>query len=164
MSSIFKVKKKFDLRTLIISVLIPLIIGFLIAFLTPDQGAIYGSLNLPSFAPPGYVFAPVWTILYILMGISAYRILMVGKTGINVKLQIYVYALQLALNFLWSFLFFTWQLRGLALIEIIFLLVFVLLTMALFNNRDKLSAKLLIPYLLWIIYASVLNFSVWNLN
>ena len=164
MSSLIVVNKKKNVKALVISILIPLLLGFIAAQLTSGTSEIYKSLERPSFAPPGIVFPIAWTILYILMGIAYYRIWMVGQEGYNIRLQKFFYFAQLFLNFIWTPIFFYFEMRGLALLDIILLFLVVLITIALFNNRDKMSAKLLIPYLLWIIFAMVLNYSVWSLN
>lgn len=164
MANLFTVNKKKNYKALIISILIPLILGFISAQITRGTSEIYNSLTLPSFAPPTITFPIVWSIMYILMGIAFYRVWMVGAEGFNIRLQKFFYGLQLFLNFIWTPIFFYFGMRGLALIEMIVLFLVVLMTTALFNNRDKLSAKLMIPYILWIMFAMVLNFSVWSLN
>lgn len=164
MQNLIVVNKKKNVKALLISIIIPLLLGFIAAQLSRGTSEIYTSLTLPSFAPPALVFPVAWSILYILMGISFYRIWMIGQEGYNIRLQKFFYATQLFLNFIWTPIFFYFEMRGLALLDIILLFVVVLMTIALFNNRDKLSAKLLLPYLLWIIFAMVLNYSVWSLN
>ncbi len=158
------VDKKRDIKALIVAILIPLVAGFIVSKAVPGMKEMYLSFELPSFAPPGWLFAPVWAVLYMLMGLAYYRISMVGKVGFNIRLQKFFYFFQLVLNLLWTPLFFYFGMKGLALIEIVLLDVVLLITIALFNNRDKLSARLLIPYLLWVLYATALNFSIWLNN
>ena len=149
---------------LLICLLIPLIIGAISGFATMESiGGWYSTLNKPSFNPPNYLFAPVWTALYILMGISSYLIVrdhpqqMKGTAGS-------VYFVQLALNFAWSFLFFSFHQVGFALIDII-VLWFCILTMILaFYRINKTAGLLQIPYLLWVSFATVLNASIYSLN
>ena len=164
MSNLITVNKKKNIKALVISIIIPLLVGFAAAQISSGTFQIYTTLTLPSFAPPAFLFPVVWSVLYIMMGISFYRIWMIGAEGYNIRLQKFFYFLQLFLNFLWTPIFFYFQLRGWALVDIILLFISLLMTIALFNNRDKLSAKLLLPYLLWVMFAAVLNFSVWNLN
>nr|WP_026895941.1 TspO/MBR family protein [Clostridiisalibacter paucivorans] len=148
----------------IISILIPLSIGFLSSILTKNSFDYYQTLIKPFFSPPGWIFAPVWTILYILMGIASYRIAKSDNSTILIKNALFFYVLQLILNFLWPILFFRFNLTFIAFIEIIILLVFIIITTLKFYNLDKFSAYLMIPYILWVSFASLLNFSIWFLN
>lgn len=121
-------------------------------------------LNKPTWNPPGYLFAPVWTVLYLLMGISLWLILRataVQKQKINALI---LFSVQLFLNFLWSILFFRFQLIVVAFADIILLDFLVIATMLSFYNIKKLAAWLLLPYLLWIVFASNLNYTIWVLN
>lgn len=117
----------------------------------------YATLVKPSFNPPSWLFGPVWTVLYTLMGISLY---LVWKNKSAVKLFI----LQLVANGLWSIIFFGMKNIQLALIEIIVLLILVLATIKKFYKINKIAAYLLIPYLLWGGFASLLTYSLWVLN
>ena len=117
----------------------------------------YAALTKPSFNPPSWVFGPVWTILYTLMGISLY---LVWKNKSAVKLFVW----QLIANSLWSIIFFGMKNIQLALIEIIILLVLVLATIIKFYNINKVAAYLLIPYFLWGSFATLLTYSIWILN
>lgn len=164
MGNIFRVKGKVNYGALIISVIIPLAIGFISSFLVGDSYEIFQELNKPSYTPPGWVFAPVWTILYTLMGIASYRIWMYGTENRGVRGALFTYGVQLILNFLWTIIFFGLQLRGLALIEIIILLIFIIITTIRFYRIDKTAGYLLIPYILWVSFAAILNFSIWRLN
>jgi tryptophan-rich sensory protein len=124
----------------------------------------YAALNKPVFSPPNYLFAPVWTILYILMGISLY---LVWKKGIKTKKSreaIYTFGVQLFLNAIWSPVFFGYKNIFLALIVIVLMLVFIIKTIVLFAKIDKKAAYLLYPYAAWVSFATILNFSVWILN
>ena len=122
----------------------------------------YGDINMPSFAPPGWLFPIMWSILYILMGISVYIIK--EKNDYNVIEALKKYRLQLIVNLLWSFLFFTFKLYLLSFIWIIFLIVLVVMMILKFKETSKLSAYLQIPYLLWIVFAAILNLSIYILN
>lgn len=123
-------------------------------------GEWYAGLEKPPWNPPGWVFGPVWTLLYILMGIAAW---MVWK-GQGFSIPIYIFLFQLALNALWSYLFFGINRPDLAFIEIAVLWVFILFTMVLFWKVRTAAGVLFIPYLLWVSFASVLNFTLWKLN
>ena len=120
----------------------------------------YPTLIKPSFNPPSWVFAPVWTSLYIMMAFAAWRIWL--KQGFGKPL--YMWSAQLALNCLWSFLFFALQSPGWAMLDIIPLLALILVTIRLFWPIDRLAGLLLMPYAAWVSFASLLNFSIWWLN
>jgi len=117
----------------------------------------YVTLNKPFFSPPNWVFGPVWTILYILMGYSLYLVWKKKKVPS-------VFWLQLILNASWSIIFFGMKNPGLALIDIALLWVAIVLTIKSFYKISKSAAYLLIPYLLWVSFASILNISIWLLN
>ena len=123
----------------------------------------YSSLNKPSFNPPNYLFGPVWTFLYILMGISLYMILQTPKTEIR-NAALLIFAIQLALNFSWSFLFFYFKAPLFAFIEIIIMWISILVMIFTFYRISPVSAYLQVPYLLWVSFASVLNGAIWYLN
>lgn len=123
----------------------------------------YAGLNKPSFNPPNWIFGPMWTTLYVLMGISFYLIWRLPVSVIRKK-AIRVFVIQFALNFCWSIIFFSLHEIGWAFIEIIAMWVFILLTIIQFRKLSTLAAILLIPYLLWVSFASILNGSIWQLN
>ena len=125
----------------------------------------YLTLNRPSWTPPGWVFGPVWTVLYIMMGVAAWRIWRVGGGFIGTAgTALMVFFVQLALNFIWSFAFFAAQSTLLGLITIAVLWLAVALTIRAFRPLDRLGAWLLAPYLLWVSFAAALNFAFWILN
>lgn len=148
-------------KKLVIGLSIPIFIGGLSGLFTRNAKEVFESLVKPSFAPPPSLFGPVWTILYLLMGISLYRIL---KSEDNIKMALVLFAIQLFLNFTWSPIFFVLNMRLLAFIVILILLFFILLTAFSFYNIDKLAGILFIPYILWVSYATILNFSLYYLN
>ena len=158
-----KIKLNQNIKTLIIAIIIPLLVGF-ISFLLTKEGISNYSNNLikPSFAPPSYLFGIVWTILYILMGISSYIIYNDISSHKNICLLIY--GLNLVLNFLWPIIFFILELRLFAFIFIIFLDIVVIYMIICFHGISKKAAYLQIPYLIWLIFATILNFSVYFLN
>lgn len=122
----------------------------------------YATLTKPSFSPPGFVFGPVWTILYALMGISLYLV-WVSK-AISKSYAIKLFFVQLILNAVWSIIFFGLRSPGLAFIEIIALWVAIALTIKAFQHISKAASYLLYPYLAWVSFASILNFAIWILN
>lgn len=150
-------------KTLILSLIIPLSVG-LLSFLLTKNGINNYSNNLikPSFAPPSFLFSIVWTILYILMGISSYKIY--ESMSCYKGTCLLLYGLNLVLNFLWPIIFFNLEARLFAFIFIIFLDIVVLLMILCFYGIDKKSAYLQIPYFVWLLFASILNFSVYFLN
>ena len=160
-----KEKKRIRFIPLIISIGIPLLIGGITSLLIPNMNLIYGDLVKPNFSPPSIVFPIVWTILYVLMGIASYKVYVLKYDNIDVSSALFVYAIQLLLNFLWTFIFFGFRLYGLAFLELVLLVLFVMLTIKRFYKKaGKKAALLLLPYLIWLIYAGVLNFFIWMLN
>ena len=164
MFSIFKVNGEKNIIALIISVLLAEGIGFLSGFLSMTSSSDYEKFNKPSFSPPGWLFPVVWTILFFLMAVAAYRIWMKGKSGEDVRKALVLYGIQLFLNFLWSIIFFRFRLYAIAFLELLLLLVFILLTTFEFYRIDKTSAYLMIPYIAWVSFAGVLNYTIWMLN
>ena len=150
---------------LIISILIPLAVGAVSGFFTSSSvNTWFKTLNKPSFNPPSWVFAPVWTTLYIMMGISFY-IIWKSHAKLEKRYTGYTYYwLQLALNFLWSFLFFYFNRPDLALVDIIILFIMIASTIISFRKVSKTAAWLLAPYLCWVAFATALNFEIWRLN
>ncbi len=124
----------------------------------------YANLNKPFFTPPGWLFGPVWTTLYLLMGIAAFLLWQKGLENRTVRIALLFFLIQLALNALWTPLFFGLQMPLLAFVEIIFLLAAILLTIIFFAKVSALAAVLLCPYILWVAFAAVLNASIWILN
>ncbi|MBA3681635.1 MAG: tryptophan-rich sensory protein [Bacteroidetes bacterium] len=149
---------------LIICILIPLAIGGISGLATATSiNTWFVELHKPFFNPPNYLFGPVWTILYILMGISLYLIIQTPKVYAR-KRAIVIFGVQLFLNFCWSFLFFKFHLLGIAFIEIILIWLSIITMIYLFKKINKTAAYLQIPYLLWVSFASVLNGAIWYLN
>ena len=143
---------------------IPLIIGAVGGIATSTSiGTWYVSLAKPVFNPPNYLFGPVWTVLYILMGISLYMIIQSPKTEQRKK-AIIIFCTQLFLNFWWSFLFFKFHVLGIAFIEILCIWISILAMIVVFQKINKPAAYLQIPYLLWVSFASVLNGTIWWIN
>jgi tryptophan-rich sensory protein len=124
-------------------------------------GAWYAALNKPFFNPPNWIFAPVWTALYMMMAVAAWR---VWRRVKRIDSAIVLWAVQLVLNGLWSWIFFGLHRTGLGLIDIGVLLVMIAIVTMLFMRRDRLAGCLMLPYMAWVAFASVLNFSLWLLN
>ncbi|MGA3012513.1 MAG: TspO/MBR family protein [Bacteroidales bacterium] len=149
---------------LALSIALPLVIGAVAGiFTTREIPEWYATLNRPGISPPNWIFGPVWTILYILMGFSFYLI-WIQPAGNLRTLAIVIYLLQLLLNFSWSFLFFYFKRIGFSLIEIIFLWLSILIMLFFFYRVKPAAAYLNIPYFLWVSFASVLNASYFSLN
>lgn len=124
----------------------------------------YASLVKPSLNPPAWIFGPVWTLLYFFMGVSAFLIWQNGYAQKRIKSALGVFAVQLILNALWSVLFFGLHNPGMAFVEIIILWVSILATIIIFQGISKPAALLLMPYILWVSFATYLNYSIWILN
>lgn len=131
---------------------------------TPAIQSWYVYLNKPFFTPPNWLFAPVWTLLYLLIGVSAYLIYQKGFKKKEIKDALYLFAIQLTLNTLWSYIFFGYKLLFAAYIEIIILWIFIFLTIKAFWKIDELAGKLMIPYIVWVTYASFLNLALVLMN
>ncbi len=154
---------KLDYKKLLIQLAIPLATGGLAALLSGGMGS-YNALNKPFLSPPGWVFPIVWTVLYLLMGYSAYRVQVCGGEDSKIKQAFLFYALQLFVNFLWPVIFFGLQWRLTAFFVLIVLWVFIYITMRLFTALDETAGDLLLPYLLWVTFAGYLNISTFLLN
>ena len=126
-------------------------------------GAFYAQLARTDWAPPSWVFGPVWTVLYALMGIAAWLVWRVGGFR-AARSALTMFIAQLALNALWSWLFFGWQRADLAFADIVLLWVLILAISIAFWKIRPLAGALLIPYLLWVSFAGALNYSIWQLN
>lgn len=164
MNNIFKVNGKVNIISLIISFLITLGGGIIIGILTKNSSIIYEQITKPKFSPPGYVFGIVWPILYILMSISLYRVYMKLKTENKSSSAILLYIIQLGINFLWPIIFFMFKLYGVSWIILLMLIIILSIVIVKFFKIDKLAGILLVPYLIWCIYALYLNISIWILN
>ena len=150
---------------LIVSIIIPVAIGATAGFFTAaGVDSWYQSINKPSWNPPSWIFAPVWTILYIMMGIALFLVWKSNNNEALKKRAMILFFVQLALNFFWSFIFFDQQQPGWALVEIIAMWVAILLTIFAFAKVNKIAAWLLVPYISWVSFASILNYTIWQLN
>jgi benzodiazapine receptor len=149
---------------LVVSIALPLLIGAIAGLFTaqaiPDW---YATLNRPSFNPPNWLFGPVWTALYFLLGISLFLIWKVDPSKER-NLAILVFLLQLLLNFGWSFFFFYFKMIGLALVEISVLWISIVVMLILFYKIRPMAAYINVPYLLWVTFATILNAGYYILN
>ena len=156
---------KKDLAKLIISIIICQLAGFIGSlFTSPAIPTWYVSLEKPSFNPPNWVFSPVWITLFVLMGISLFLLWRQTLEDKKVRIAILFFSIQLILNVSWSGIFFGLKSPSFAFIEIILLWIAILLTILTSYKVSKVAGALLIPYILWVSFAAVLNFFLWNLN
>ena len=148
--------------TYAVSIAVAVGVGSLSALLTSGSMDIYSSLETPPLSPPSIAFPIVWTVLFTLMGISAARVFIANEYKWNNALT--VYAVQLAVNFLWSIIFFNIRALLIAFLWLILLLVLIIIMIKGFYKYDKPAAYLQIPYLLWVTFAGYLNFGIYWLN
>ena len=150
---------------LIISIAIPLVVGFTASLFTrPQIKNWYITINKPSWNPPNWLFGPMWTLLYVVMGTAFYLIWKSNLSGTQKRPAVILWVAQLLLNFFWSFIFFNQhQIKG-ALVDIIGLWLLILLTIFAFAKINKTAAWLLVPYISWVTFAGLLNYAIFNLN
>lgn len=134
------------------------------ALATVDARSFYAELVRPSWAPPGWVFGPVWTALFLAMAVSAWLVWRDPQASKARSFALGLFVVQLGANALWSWLFFAWQLGGLAFAEVLLLWSLIAATILAFWRIRPLASLLLVPYLLWVAFASALNFRLWQLN
>jgi translocator protein len=121
----------------------------------------YPALNKPTWTPPSWLFAPVWSALYVMMAVAAW---LVWKKGAMARPALLIFFAQLALNLAWAFLFFGFRAPFAALVEISVLWVAIILTTVAFNSHSRVAALLLVPYLTWVTFAAALNAAIWLMN
>ncbi len=124
----------------------------------------YRTLNKPFFSPPNWIFGPVWILLYAMMGTAIYRISRVGLEKRNIRTLVWVFSAHLFVNASWSIIFFGFHATGLALADILLMWVMIAYLTGRFYRIDRIAAYLMIPYLAWVTFATLLNFAVWTLN
>lgn len=154
---------KTEKKSLIISLLIPLIVGGLSALLTGGMDN-FKTLDKPPLSPPGWIFPVVWTILYLAMGLASYLVYTAEAPEYKKNNALLFYGLQLFFNFFWSIIFFRWEMYLFAFIWLMILWVLIIITLVKFYKINKLSGYLLIPYLLWVTFAAYLNLGIYILN
>jgi len=133
------------------------------AFASVQSASFYGELTRPSWAPPASWFGPVWSVLYVLMAVAAWVVWRVPPED-RTRTPLVLFLLQLAVNALWTWLFFAWRLGGLAFADIVVLLLLIAATLVSFWRVKRLAAALLLPYLCWVSFATALTWSVWQNN
>ena len=133
------------------------------ALASVNAGSFYGQLARPFWAPPGWLFGPVWSTLYALMAISAWLVWR-ARGFARARSALLLFVVQLGANALWSWLFFVWHQGGLAFAEILLLWSLIVTTVVSFGRVSTIAAALLVPYLAWVTFASALTFAVWRLN
>jgi benzodiazapine receptor len=154
-----------DILTLVVFVLICQAAGGIGGLFTATSvGTWYAALRKPPYNPPGWIFGPVWTVLYALMGVAAWLVVRRGWNSVAVKAALAAFVAQLVLNMLWSAVFFGMRSPGIAFIELLGLWVAILVTIRLFWRVSPTAGALLVPYVLWVSFAAVLNYSIWRLN
>jgi len=160
-----KSSKKINMLKLVTSLVVSQCAGLIgSAFTTPAIPNWYAALQKPPFTPPNWLFAPAWITLYLLMGIAAFLVWRVGLDDRRVRVALMIFLIQLVLNALWSVAFFGLQSPLYGFIVIILLWLTILLTILSFARISSAAAWLLVPYILWVSFASALNISIWVLN
>jgi len=156
---------KVKIFKLVISVLVCQAAGLIgSVFTAPNIATWYAGVAKPAFNPPNWLFAPVWTTLFLLMGISLYLVFENGLEKKDTRFAVSVFGVQLILNIIWSAVFFGLQNPFLGLVEIIVLWLAILANIVLFCRISKIAGYLLIPYILWVSFAAFLNYNIWILN
>ncbi len=148
---------------LLASLAAPLAVAAIGAVASVSARSFYADLRQPPWAPPGWLFGPVWTALYTLMGIATWLVWRQTTTG-AVRKELAVFGVQLLFNGLWSWLFFKWQLGAAAFVDILILLALIVLNVAIYWRRSPWAGILLLPYLAWVGFAAALCYAVWQLN
>jgi len=153
------------MKKLVYFIVICIVTGEIAGYVTAGESSRewFRNLQKPSFQPSNWLFGPVWTFLYILMGIALWKIWS-NKSSRERNIAITIFFTQLLFNFMWSILFFKWHAVGLALIDILILWVLILSTIFSFSRVSKTAAWLLVPYIAWVSFATILNYSIWRIN
>jgi tryptophan-rich sensory protein len=150
---------------LIFAISIPLTVGATSGFFTASGVSTwYQTINKPSWNPPSWIFGPVWTTLYVMMGISFFLVWKSGTEDTLKNKAIVFFAVQLLVNFFWSFIFFKLHQIGWAFVDIIVMWVLILFTIFNFARVNNTAAWLLVPYISWVSFATILNYTIWKLN
>ncbi len=156
--------KKIKIKPLIIALLVPVSVGLVSAFITSAKMDAFEAVNKPSFSPPSILFPIVWTVLYILMGVSSYLVLTSPSSQKKIDKALLAYGISLVLNFFWSIIFFNLEAFSFAFLWLCILLAVVIYTLVLYFKINRIAAYLQIPYVLWLIFAGVLNISIAAMN
>ena len=156
--------KKINYKSLIICIIIPLAVGGLSALLTMGSMRDFEALNKPPLSPPGWLFPVVWTALYVLMGVASYLVLETPSSSEEKKRAFKVYFLKLAFNFLWSIIFFTLGAYEIAFAWLCVFLSLIVVTTVRFWRINKTAGILMLPYILWVLFAGYLNLAISYIN
>ncbi len=157
-------KTKIRPLPLAVCIAIPLAAGGISAWLTRDAMAAFEAVTKPPLAPPGWLFPAVWTVLFILMGIASYIVLTGGEEPREINRALWLYGIQLAFNFMWSIIFFNMKLYLFAFMWLIALLALIIVTAWRFFRILKAAGYLLLPYIIWVMFAGYLNLGIYLLN
>lgn len=155
---------KIKWKTLIICIVIPIAVGGIAAMISMEGMKAFESMNQPPLSPPMWLFPVVWTILYVLMGISSYLVKTAAVDNDTITQALWIYGIQLLINFLWTIIFFNFQLYWFAFFWLIALWIAILVCLIRFAKINMTSGILLIPYLVWVAFAIYLNLAVAILN
>ncbi len=155
--------RKISKGRFIFALMLPLIIGIISAALSSQGMMMYGSMDKPPLSPPAWVFSVAWTILYLMMGAASYLILVSGADIRSRKTAMILYVIQLFMNFMWSILFFNWQLYLFALIWLLIMWGIVIICALKFKRISRTAAWLMVPYILWLTFAAYLNLGAYIL-
>lgn len=153
-------KRKFNFVSFLVLTLLPLAVGFLSYYITKNNMALYDTINKPPLSPPSWLFSVIWSVLYLLMGVSSF---LVYKNARRIG-PLFIYFLSLFANFFWSIVFFNWREFGFSFVWLALLWVLILFTIIDYCKVSKPAAVLQIPYLLWVTFAGYLNLAIWILN
>ncbi len=153
------------IKPYIIAIAIPLAVGVISALLTMGSMDIYEEINTPSFAPPSILFPIVWTVLYILMGVSSAMVYTQRKNNYKeARLGLTAYGISLFFNFFWSIIFFNLRAFDISFFWLLAMLFFIIKYTASYYKINKAASLLQIPYILWTVFAGALNYAIWMLN
>ena len=164
MYNIFRVRGKIKFLPLVIFSILPLLCGLFVLYLNKNVIFVYNELDKPIFAMPLIFFISFWLILDVIMGVAAYRVYMIRNLCIDIYDSLFYYIIQIILNLLWLFIFFTFRLYAVAFLEAKIMLILLIITVVKFIRVDRIAAVLLFLQVLWIMYISVFNFFIWVAN
>lgn len=156
--------KRINIKSLVICIIIPLVVGGLAALLTMGSMQDFAALNQPPLSPPGWIFPVVWTFLYVLMGVASYLVLETPSSPDSTKNAFKAYFLQLFFNFFWSIIFFTLGAYEIAFAWLILLLTLIVVTTVRFWRVNMWAGILMLPYIVWVSFAGYLNFAIAGIN
>jgi len=156
--------RKINIGALVIALLIPLLVGAISAALSAKGMTTYGTMSKPPLSPPAWLFPVAWTILYIMMGLASYFVYTAEFSWGNKTLALLVYCIQLAMNFMWSIIFFNWNAYLGAFVWLIIMWCMVIFCAVRFFSISRTATYLFIPYILWLTFAAYLNFGTYIIN